>query len=411
MAFTLSTASNVLKVFYVGQLREQLNQKSVLYDRLRKDSSTQSVDGKTFTIALHTSRNQSAGAGRADGGTLPTAGQQGYTTAVVPNRYNYVRIEITGPTIRATRTNAGAFVRAVKSQVDGAMVDFTRSMNRMFHSDGTDALAYWTGADDTSGATVDDGQGNAFVHLDNAAQTLDLIDASDNSTVLGDSIVLTLGAEAAANYATTWTGTVSGSADGDYLVMEDTLGYQKQGIRGIISDGDPVLPTGGLHGLDVASYSYWKAQVVDNSGTNTALTLARMQKPLSKISVNSPFDESDVKFLLGNVFVKDEYIKLLVADKRHVNEMTLDGGQTAVSFNNKPLIVDPQCRRNVIYYVNPKTMAIFETSDGANWADFDGSMFSRVANKDSWEAFATHYGDAACFARNGNGLLRDITES
>jgi hypothetical protein len=373
----------------------------------RKD---QQISGKNFTIPLHTARNASAGVGRADGGTLPTAGQQGYETAVVPNAYLYGRIEITGPTIRAARDNAGAFVEAIKSEVNGLTRDFSRAFNRQLHSDGTDALAYWTGADDATPATVDDNQGNAFVHLPSAGTlTCDLIDASDNATKLGDSIVVTLGAKAAANYSISWTGTVAGSADGDYLVLEDTLGNQVMGIAGIVSDANPPLLSGGLHGLPIATKTFWKAQMFTNSGTKRDLTLAMMQEPLSAIATNSDFDESDVKFLLCNYNIRDKYVSLLVSDKRFVNTMTLDGGFKAVDFNGLPLVPDPQCKRSSIYYVVPESLVILRTAD-FDWAEKDGAVLSRVANKDAYEAYMFHYGNLACVARNANAFLGDLND-
>jgi hypothetical protein len=408
MAFDLSAAGNVLKTRYLGPIREQLNNKTILMNKInRKD---QMISGKNFTIPLHTSRNASAGVGRADGGTLPTAGQQGYETAVVPNAYLYGRIEITGPTIRAARDNAGAFVEAIKSEVNGLTRDFSRAFNRQLHSNGTDALAYWTGADDTSGTTVDDNQGNAFAHLPSAGTlTCDLIATADNVTKRGDSIVVTLGAKAATNYAITWTGSVTGSADGDYLVLEDSLGYQVMGIEGIISDANPPLLSGGLHGLAVASKPFWKAQMFTNSGTKRELTLALMQEPLSAIATNSDFDESDVKFLLSNYNIRDKYVSLLVADKRFVNTMELEGGFKAVDFNGIPLVPDPQCKRSGIYYVVPESMVILRTAD-FDWAEKDGAVLSRVANKDAYEAYMFHYGNLAVTARNANAYLGDLND-
>lgn len=413
MAFDLSAAGNVLKTRYLGPIREQLNNKTILMNKInRKD---QSISGKSFTIPLHTSRNASAGVGRADGGTLPTAGNQGYETAVVPNAYLYGRIEITGPTIRAARDNAGAFVEAVKSEVNGLTRDFSRAFNRQLHGDGRDALAFWNGADNATPATVDDDQGNAFVHLPSAGTlTCDLIDASDDTTKLGDSIVTTLGAKGASSYSLAWTGVVAGSADGDYLVLEDTLGYQLMGIAGIIDDGDPVVPAGGgtktgLHGLAVATKTFWKAQMFENSGTKRDLTLALMQEPLSAIATNSDFDESDVKFLLSNYNIRDKYVSLLVADKRFVNTMTLDGGFKAVDFNGIPLVPDPQCKRSGIFYVVPESLVILRTSD-FDWAEKDGAVLSRVANKDAYEAYMFHYGNLACVARNANAYLGDLTD-
>lgn len=404
--FDLSAASNILKVRYLGTVREQLNNATVFLSRVGRQD--QMVSGKNFTVPLHTGRNKTAGTGVADGGTLVTAGTQSYTTTEVPNRYLYGRVEVTGPTIAATRDNVGAFVQALESEIDGMTTDFKVAMNRQLHSDGTDALAFWTAADDSSGTNVDDGQGNAFVHLESGATTLDLIDASDHSTVLGDSIVVTLGAKAATNYAITWTGTVSGSADGDYLVPENSLGKQLMGIRGIISASDP--PLASLQGLAVASNAFWKAVVSSNSGTNRQLQFEDIQAVIDDVVSTSDYEESDLSFLLSNYGVRRAYFKLMIAERRHVNTMELDGGFKALDYNGIPWVVDRFCRRNVIYFINPDTMKIFRTSD-FSWMDKDGSYLSRVANKDAYEAVLFHYGNLACLSRNGNGLLADIIEA
>jgi len=411
MAFDLSNASNILKVHYLPPIREQLNNATILLKRIQRDDAVP-VGGKTFTVPLHTSRNITAGSGRADGGTLPTASQQGYSIAVVPNSYLYGRIQVTGPAVAAARSDAYAFVRAVESEIKGCMKDFKKSMNRQLLSDGRDALAFWTGADDTSGTNVDDSRGNAFVHLP-AGQTVtcDLIDASDNSTVLGNAIVVTLGAAAATNYAITWTGSVSGSADADYLVLDDTLGNQMMGIGGIIDDGNPPLLAGGLHGLAVASNTWWESQVIDGDtpGTNQALTFPRLQLPLDRIAINSDFDENDVKFLLTSYGVRGKYVDICRDDRRHVNTMTLDGGFKAVDFNGIPIVPDPQAPKNTIFYVVPEVLRIMRSSD-FDWMQKDGAVLSRVSNQDAYEATLLHYGNLACTARNALGRLNDVTE-
>ena len=415
MAFDLSAAGNILKVRYLGPIREQLNSQTILLKRLKRDSEGISVSGKSFTRPLHTTRNSSAGVGRADGGTLPTAGQQGYQTAVIPLAYLYGRIEITGPTIRAARDNAGAFVTAVESEIKGVTRDFTKACNRQLLGDGTDSLGFWTGADNTSGTTIDDSQGNAFTHLPSAGTlTCDLIATADNSTKRGDSIVVTLGAKNAATYDATWTGTVTGSADADYLVLEDSLGYQMMGIDGVIGSGDPVVPGGGgtktgLHGLAVGTYSWWVSQLFGNSGTKRDLTLALMQEPLSAISINSDYSEKDVKFMLCNYPIRDKYVSLLVADKRFVNSMTLDGGFTAVDFNGIPLVPDPQCKRNTIFYPVLEELAIYQGSD-VDWMNKDGSTLARVANKDAYEAVLFAYQNLGTTARNAHAKLSDISD-
>ena len=83
---TLSAGDALMKVRYIGSIREQLNNKTVLANRLDRDESTQTVDGKSFTVPVHYKRNNQAGSGRADNGTLPSVDSQATTTAVVPNK-------------------------------------------------------------------------------------------------------------------------------------------------------------------------------------------------------------------------------------------------------------------------------------------------------------------------------------
>lgn len=409
MAFDLSAADKILKTRYIGPIREQLNNATILMSRIAKDEGSLNVSGKSFTVPLHSSRNSSAGIGVSDGGALPTAGQQGYDVAVVPNAYLYGRIQVTGPTIRAARDNAGAFVTAVESEIKGVTKDMKRAMNRQLHGDGRDALAFWNGADNATPATVDDDQANAFVHLPASGTiTCDLVD-TDNTTLNGTAIVVTLGAKGATSYSVSWTGSVASSGDGDYLIPSGTLGKQMMGITGIIDDADPPLLSGGLHGLAVASKPYWKAQMYGNSGTKRDFTLGLMQEPLSGIAVNSDFDESDVKFILGNYNIRDKYVSLLVAEKRFVNTMKLDGGFTAVEFNGIPLVPDPQAKRSTLQYIVPESLRMFRTSD-FDWMDKDGAVLNRVAGYDAYEAVIFHYGNLGCIARNANAALEDLND-
>lgn len=411
-----TTLADALKVYYLSGQNEQLNMKSVLYNKLMKAAQTD-VMGKSYTYLLHQGRNSSAGTGFSEGGSFPTAGNQGWKSCIVPNQFLGSALEITGVAVRAAKANLGAFIDGVKSEVDGLTADNIRALNRQLNGDGSGWLGYWTSADDTSGTVIDDSQGNAFIHLDpGSVNALDLVATSDNATLHGTNLSLTVGAENATTWSVTWTSTVSGSADADYLVKTGTLGKELMGIDGIISASDPPLPTGGLQGLAVATYSYWKAQSFKNSGTLRDLSLKLMQRPLTRIDTNSGFSQSDIKFLLCNGPIYDQYCSALVADQRHVNTTMLEGGQTSVDFNGRPLIIDPQTKQNTIFYVNPKTMDLLTSSNGFSWADFeDGQQFQKKPGTstyaDAYMAFQCFYGNLACRARNGNAVLGDLSQS
>jgi hypothetical protein len=402
-----------MKTRYIGQIREQLNHATILMDKIgRKD---QMISGKNFTVPLHTGRNSSAGTALSDGGTLPTAGQQAYTTTEVPNKYLYGRLEVTGPTIAATRDNAGAFVDALNAEVDGLMRDFKREFNRQLNGNGSGWLAYWTAADNSSGTDVDDSLGNGFVHLPTGTITVDVVDASDDSAFVGEDIVITLGAKASTSYAITWTGTVSGSADGDYAIKANTKGLEMMGIEGIIDDGQVKASANAdgstsLQGLAVSSNTFWKAQAFGSYSSAAALAFEDIQEVIDSIATNGDYSESDIDFLFSNYGVRRAYYKLCIAERRSVNTMELDGGWKALDFNGLPWVVDSQAKRNTLFFVVTDTMSIFRTSD-FDWMEKDGSYLNRVANKDAYEATLFHYGNLACLSRNGNGILKGVLEA
>lgn len=417
MAANLTTLDAITKKFYVqNEVVGQISETSFLYDKLAKPAMKE-VMGKDYTYAIRTADNRYAGKPIAEGGAYGTAGNQGVANVVVPNTRVITAIELSMDVVNAaTGANRGAFVSAFRLEVEGGMKNTVRTLNRQLHSDGTDARAFWTTGDDTSGTTVDDGQGNGFpVHIQSGATVFDLIDASDNSTKLGDSITVTRGAETATGVAITWSGTVSGSADGDYLVTEDSLGKAPMGIRGIIAATDPPLLSGGLHGLPVASNPDWKAQVFSNSGTNRALTLALMQQPLTEIGLRSSATEADIEFLMCNGRIKDKFVELLIADQIQQSPTRLKGGYISFDFNGKPLVVDNQCRRNVIYYINPSSMDFLTATNGIAWADFQGSgrwqlKAGSSGYEDAVQAFLRIEGNLACKLRSANALLSDVTD-
>jgi hypothetical protein len=110
MAFTRTTADPVLKEFYLPLVRQILNNKVFLLTQVEQNS--EDIEGRRAVLAINVGRNSGVGA-RAEYGTLPSAGQQGYAEERVSLKYNYGRIELSGPAIRSTQTDVRSFMRAV----------------------------------------------------------------------------------------------------------------------------------------------------------------------------------------------------------------------------------------------------------------------------------------------------------
>jgi hypothetical protein len=125
VAQNTANADAVLKNYYLGPIREQLNQKAVLMFAADDDGEPRSSKGETFSfrglsreserieyagklwvIPAHKSRNEGVGA-IDEGGPIPTAGQQGYEDLTDVLRHNLGSIEITRYAIRLSSRKPG----------------------------------------------------------------------------------------------------------------------------------------------------------------------------------------------------------------------------------------------------------------------------------------------------------------
>ena len=397
MGSTLSTFDAILKTQYLGPIREQLNSSSVLYSRLEKNED--SVVGKNFTIPLHYGRNEGVGA-RAEGGTLPAAGNQAYKECIVPMRYQYGRIQITGPTIKAARSNEGAFLRAVDSEMRGLERDMKSSMNRQAFGDGTGLLA----------TVAASGSGTSTVVVDSTAKLrvgmpIDIIVKTTGAATAG----LAGTTVASITDATTFTisGTLAGSPAGTYGVyIAGSRNNEMMGLSGIVS------ATATLQSLDVANYPWWKATVLANGGTNRAISDTLLQTAIDTLESNSSGMCTAMYTSFG---VRRAYQALLTATKQLVNTQKLQGGYEAINYLGGshgviPMIADKDAPANKIFIVDEDELAIYRLAD-FDWMQEDGSILSRVSGVDAYEAVLYVYQELGTSMRNAHVLLSDITEA
>lgn len=413
-----------MKAVYLPPIQELVNNSTVLLKYLEKE--IQETEGLSFNVPLHVSRNEAAGDGRAENGTLPTAGKQGYSNVQVPAKFLYSRIAISGPVIAATKSNKGSFLRALDAEMRGVAKDTRRSFNRQLHGDGRDALGYWVSGTGTT-PVFDDGLGNiqGYDYFQSGSQTIDLI--SSAGAVLHSGVTATRGALNGTTGRTITTGTALASAvAGSFAVRSGTIttgpkGLNMTGIRAVISASDLPAAIGGagLHGLTVASQPDWAAQVVYGTGSSEATTASGradlsfplMQQVFTQIASNSDYSEQDIKLLLCSYQMRDKYVELCRNERVFYNNMKLDGGFEAVSYNGKPLVPDVQCVHNRIYFICPDSMAIFRLAD-LDWMDKDGNILYRLGSgdQDGYGATLYVYQELGCKVRNANGVLLNINE-
>lgn len=420
MAFNISDASNILKEVYLPPVREVLNNATPLLKYIEKE--VQDIPGGTdFIIPLHTGRNDAAGDGVAENGTLATAGGQKFARTTTAPCYLYSRLRVSGPVIAATKSNKGAFLKALESEMKYLMQDTKRAFNRQLHSDGTDPIGFYVSGAGSTSVVVDDGLGNRFDHF-NKTTLVDLIDVTDDGVEQED-ITMTRGALVATGRSLTASTTLDAdAADGDYFVKANSFGNQMMGIAGIIAAGNPnsTIYSTGLQGLTVATEPDWAAQVVYADGGSSELTSSTsrvdisfeaLQDLLTAISVNSDADETDINLFMSSPGLKNKYVNLCRNERVFFNNMTLDGGFKAVSYNSKPWVWDAQCKRNRVYAINFDTLMLARLAD-LDWIDVGGDVLYRISGGDVDAVGATLfvYQELACKVRNQNGVILNLSE-
>lgn len=416
MPFLVTDAANILKAVYLPPVRELLNNSTVLLKYLEKE--IQETEGLSFNIPLHVSRNEAAGDGRAENITLPTAGKQGYSNAIVPAKFLYSRISVSGPVIAASKSNKGSFLRALDAEMRGVAKDTRRSFNRQLHGSGLDKLGQWVSTTNGTVAVFDDGLGTVGGDfLNSGAQTVDVVQ-SDNSTKRFTAVSATRGALVATGRSVTFAST-TGMTTGDYLTRTGTLGNQMTGITAVISDANPPLLAGGLHGITVAAQPDWIGQIIYGAGSSEATTAAGrvdlsfplLQQLFTAIASQGDFTEQDIKLLLCTYQMRDKYVELCRNERVFYNNMKLDGGFEAVSYNGKPLVPDVHARHYRISAICPDSLALFRLAD-LDWMDKDGNILYRLSGGDidGYGATLFVYQELGCKVRNANGALLNINE-
>jgi hypothetical protein len=415
----------ILKDFYAGPIADTLNREIEMVDMFNK--SKISWVGRKGIMSVRTGRNGGRGF-VAENGALPTAGQNQYADLVFEAKYLYGRTEITGPAIAQAKASAGAFVNALKEELDGAIETVKDDANAtMFFGGGT--VGFLNQRQAQAGAANWEFSGNYSEIPANGFPVACKIVRCDTYDEVGAATTVERALPATATPGTVLIGgalDTSGVADGvacAIVVINDTAGdptlNQAMGIYGNLAAGtyanptqhftaerDTTLPAGieSLHSTILTAAT--------GVGTRAAITTQRIQAMLDEIASESG---TSPDMLYCNYIFRQEYAELMNAnlrvdarDGKKSGDPGFDMGQ--LSFNGLPLKASRHCGKGLLVALNRKSWNLVEVQS-PGLADLDGSVLSRSANTDSYEAFVRWYYNLICKQPNRNGIICGINFS
>ncbi len=393
MTLTLSIYDKVLKDDYEDAIRTVLNDEIAMLKEFEKDSG--SYIGRAVVWPVTMNRNEGMGA-IGDNDDLPTAQNMEDVESRLTAKYEYGRVSVSGPTIATSKNNKGAFAKAMDKEIKGMLAGLKKDINRQLFGDGYGALCQCNGAGSPSTTLIVDNDSNRFLRKNM------FIDVYTAKT--GGSIEVTAQQISAKTGTTQVTIPSSTWSNNSFVFRKNSRGKEIMGLRGIIDDGTyrDIIQT-----ISRTSYPDWKAVVKSNGGVARALTLDLMQQALDGAGENG----GDPKLIVAHTSVRRSYINLLSPDIRY-SPLELRGGFKELKYaggkDEMPFKFDYDAPYGEIFFIDKSSIKLYVLTD-FEWASDDGSVLSRVLNKDAWEAFLRYFAELGTDNPGWNAVLRDIS--
>ena len=396
---TLSNFDAILKNVYRGPIVELLNQETFLIDRVegKNVNDLGTFTGRQLVFPVHTSRNRGRGY-ITDGGTLATAGKQGYLDGIVSIKYFDGAIELTDPVIQQTKTDEGAFTRAMTSEMEGATTDMRKDICRAGYGTGDGVLANCTSSDTST----------TVIHVDSTqyiaiGDTVDILVKTSGAT--------TTNGTAASVTAVTNTGTAGGSTQangtitlGSAVTVTNINSVYITGDRSNETDGlQNIISTGRtLHQINSSTYPIWDANTKAAGwvNANEDLFMQQAQTTRQRAGAGHP-----INAILTTLGVQRRLANNYVSQKRWNDDRAtqVEGGYEAINISaggkTTPVIADVDAVNGMAFGLCDDSFAWAEVArpDWLEAPDGKGSIFhlkdgSTAGTKvQTWQAFICWY--------------------
>lgn len=422
----VTTIGNILKEYYMGPVNEQLNNEVLLLSRL--ESRSEDLQGKRAYVPLHTGRSTGIGA-RGELATLPAAGSQAYDKAVYDLKYLYGRIQVSGPSMAKSKSDAGAFLQILKSELDGVRNDLKKDLARQVYGDGTGVIAgvaaIAAAANSAQVVTLDSVEplrkGQLYVNMkvdvlnENGAVasggsglTISAINLSTPSVTLA-----TTGLEASnaaeASFSIARAGAIS---DATYPSDANRLSNEVDGIQRIVS----TATSNSLGGISVtaSTNTWWDNQRIvldpatadtdpDVAGSQTGISLDLVQKAMNLVRLQG----ANPSVILTTLGIQRDFYSLLQDQVRYTEPTTFRAGFSVLEYAGMPLVADIDAPYGKMYILDESTLKVFSDQD-FHFLDADGQTLRQSGDKDAFEAVMVRYMNMGATRRNNQAVIANI---
>ncbi len=391
------TASGILKEDYQPLVRTQIDSRSEWLNQIERNSDD--VEGLEAVFSLHVGRNSGIGS-RKELEILPDAGNQSYVKARVGLKYHYGRIQVSGPIMRAAKSDAGSFVRAVESESKGIVTDLRFDHERQLLGTSDGVLAA-TGVTTGSTNVVTTATTTQIRHI-RPGMKVDIGTVANPTAVVAGSLVTAV--NSTTKVVTISSAVTTAATDRIFLKGNGGSGANQREVTGLQTIINNTAP---LFGVDPAVNPEWASYVRDAGGA--ALSDAIIGELIDEVGIVSPTGPSQ----LGLVDHRQArvYGASLTSLKQTVNSLDLKGGFKALeaSTGSGTLALFPlrDAPTQTLLAPSVDNIRIHQASDW-EFMDEDGAVLNRVPNVDGYEATLFRYDEQTTDVRRAHGRINNL---
>lgn len=386
----------VLKELYGPGIVEELNEQVPLLKLIEKDAGTIPFVGRRWLVPIHTGRNTGIGA-RAEGAVMPSAGAQTFVDFTIKPSFQYGGIKVTGQVIEQSRSDKGAFGRAVTLEMENLRNQLRSDLNFQFNRDGNGVRGTVTSvASQTITLTTP-------IQYDLLFENLKLdVYASGFGTNRGTCTIqsVTLDPKTWTVTAITVDAVPAGTVATDVLVRSGNYGNELTGL-------DAVVGAGTYGGINPTNYAIWQSPVLDNGGTLRPINYSLFQQGVDVANIAGG---GQLKYFFTTPAVRRNFFLYMTSEKRVVNSKSYEGGFDSVEYDGKEIFIDRMAKPNQMLGIDPQYLYRLETRE-LHWIDDDGTILHRsFDNTDTYFANMRYYVQLACTKRNAQVKIKDLQE-
>lgn len=403
MAADLTTYQYLLKQFFLPGLRSDLNDNVFILSQVEKGSDM--VEGLEIVQSVHLGRNEGVGA-RAEGGTLPTAQNQGIFKTRSGLKYNYGAIKLSGPLLATARTDRGSFARPMEVEMQRITTDLKVDINRQLWGDGTGAICDVSGSNSTTTIPV----GTLTAAERRQLRPGMTIDVGTSAGVMKNATAMTISSVTSSTIVVAAAPATATTAS-DFVYRNGSYGNELTGLRKIVA------ASGDVHNLNPSTTGAerWKSTVVTSYGS--AITEDVVIATAQEVNANTG---EDVNLIVTNRGINRDFLSLLEDLRRTSMPATLNGGYKGVDISwvgqgmsgakTVALVWDADCPASSVFGLNTNHLFWHRASDW-DFMDKDGAILARDPNRtDSYTAELFCYADLGTDSRASHFLIGGVTE-